>query len=355
MLVHQAKAIAAHWLATHAHDIPGFWGAFSAGSINRLDDAAPMPPTSDVDIMVVLADADPDTNPGTDNLPPKLGKFRDQGLLLEVTYLAYAAVASPAAVLGHYHLAGNLAHATLLADPTGALTEMQQAVARDFAQRDWVERRCRQAHARIVERLAALDTSAPLHNQVTTWLFAAGGMPHLLLVAGLQNPTVRTRYVAARTLLASYGQGDAYGPLLDLIDEGRIGPVAAAGHLAALARAFDAATHLVNPAYPFAADLSAEARPVAIDGSADLLARGDHREALFWIVATFSRCRHVLHAAASVEVRRQHDRAYAHLLADLGIKSPADLPLRADAVAAALPGLWATTVAILDANPQIHA
>ena len=58
----------------------------------------------------------------------------------------------------------------------------------------------------------------------------------------------------------------------------------------ALEAAFDAAQAALSAPYPFAADLAADARPVAIDGSLELIAAGLQREAVFWIVATYSRC-----------------------------------------------------------------
>jgi hypothetical protein len=52
---------------------------------------------------------------------------------------------------------------------------------------------------------------------VTAWLFATGVTTHVLLVAGLKNPTVRQRYVATRELLADYGRVDFYETLLELL------------------------------------------------------------------------------------------------------------------------------------------
>ncbi|MBI3971586.1 MAG: hypothetical protein HY332_09890 [Chloroflexi bacterium] len=44
-----------------------------------------------------------------------------------------------------------------------------------------------------------------------------GVTTYVLLAAGLKNPTVRKRYVAARELLAEYGRLDFHEPFLALL------------------------------------------------------------------------------------------------------------------------------------------
>jgi hypothetical protein len=72
-----------------------------------------------------------------------------------------------------------------------------------------------------------------------------------------------------------------YPSLLELLGCARMERGQAERHLAALAAAFDAAKGVIATPFFFAADLTDAARPIAIDGSQDLIARGDHREAIF--------------------------------------------------------------------------
>ncbi len=88
------------------------------------------------------------------------------------------------------------------------------AVSRDYAKRQWVLRRCQHARHEVLDGLAATDESASLPDQMIEWLFATGRTTHVLLVAGLKNPTVRRRYMAVRDLLAEYGQLAFYETLL---------------------------------------------------------------------------------------------------------------------------------------------
>ncbi|HXF61038.1 MAG TPA: hypothetical protein VNK95_05440 [Caldilineaceae bacterium] len=345
MLVQAAKQIARQWVLEQARHLPGLVGAFYAGSTAWLADEADLPATSDLDIMVVL---------DTPRAPEKPGKFRYRDVLLEVTYLSAEQFQSPEQILSHYHLAPSFSRAGLILDPSGRLAHLQQTVARDFAKRPWVVRRCLQARDTVLARTRSLDGSAPLHGQVIPWLFAAGGTPHVLLVAGLRNPTVRLRYLAARALLVEYGIGAFDEPLLELLGCAHLSRERVAHHLAPLAAIFDAAKTLIRTPFPFAGDLSESARPVAIDGSRELIERGDHREAVFWMAVTYSRCQQVLSVDAPAALRERFTPGYRALLADLGIRSPADLKRRCAQVVAFLPQLWTMTETILAANPEIE-
>ena len=64
VIVKQVREVARQWVIEEASTLPGFHGAFFAGSINWLPDDAAFPPTSDVDVVVVLADASPPDKPG---------------------------------------------------------------------------------------------------------------------------------------------------------------------------------------------------------------------------------------------------------------------------------------------------
>jgi len=179
-------------------------------------------------------------------------------------------------------------------------------------------------------------------------------MTHVLLVAGLKNPTVRRRYMAAQELLAGYGLLGFYETLLEMLGCAQMSRGRVEQHLAALAEVFDVAKAVVRTPYRFAADISDSARPVAIDGSRELIERGYHREALFWMVATYSRCQWVLYHDAPVEMQEKFGRGYRCLLADLGITSFADLQQRGEQVKGFLPRVWEVAEAIMAVNPGIE-
>jgi hypothetical protein len=285
--------------------------------------------------------------------PVKLGKFVYQGVILEVSYLSWAALQAPEQILRTAHLAGSFKGPSIIADPTGRLTVLQAAVARDYTKRTWVMARCQGTKAKLLHNLDSLRATDPWPDQVSAWLFGTGLTTHLLLVAGLRNPTVRKRYLAARELLAAYGQLAFYTALLDLLGCTQLRAAQVTAHLDALTAAFDVAKTVIKSPFFFAADISDLGRPVAIDGSRALIEQGDHREAIFWIVATYARCQQIFEHDAPPAVGAQFAPGFQGLLADLGIGSFADLDARRAAVKAFLPRLWTMTEAVLAANPEI--
>ena len=116
MIVKHAKDAARQWVIEEARTAPGFCGAFYHGSTTWLPDAAVLPATSDVDVVIVHADPNP---------PNKLGKFIYRDVLLDVSYLPSDQLQSPDLVLGQSHLAGSFRTTSIILDPSGQLTTLQ--------------------------------------------------------------------------------------------------------------------------------------------------------------------------------------------------------------------------------------
>ena len=322
--------------------MPGFRGAFFHGSINDLPGDAVLPATSDVDVMLVLAE------------PPsvKLGKFLHDGVLLEVSHLAEAQVHSAEEVLGQYHLAPSFRTMGIIADPTRRLSEIYAVIDRDFAKRRWVFKRCVQAQDKIKRYCQRLEERQPFHAQATQWLFATGLTTHPLLVAGLRNPTVRKRYVAAKQLLVDYGHLDFHEELLALLGCAGMTPPRIEHHLNAMTEAFDAAKAVVKTPVFFASDISDLARPIAVDGSRELVEQGLHREAVFWIAVTYARCQQIFYEDAP-GLHEQFLPGFQALLADLDITAPSEFTRRAVEIEAFLPRVCKVAAAIVDENPWV--
>ena len=348
MLIGEARAAARDWVHAHAAGERWFAGAYFGGSTVGLPDAAEVPLGSDTDVMVVTTDPEP---------PAKPGKFSHRGALVEISLVPSAALETAEAVLADYHLAGPFRTDTLIADPTGHLGRLGRSVAERFADPSWVRRRYGHALGRARDGLARLDHAAlaptasdpAAHHPGTVigWLFPTGVTTHALLVAGLRNPTVRLRYLRTRELLAERGLPDAYPPLLAALGCGTLGAERAETHLAALAEAFAAAAAVARTPFPFRSDISAPARPVAIDASRALIRAGRQREVLFWLVASYARCQLVLAADAPPAERERHTPGFRALLADLGLGTVADLADRARRTLGTLPALTATAEELL--------
>jgi hypothetical protein len=345
MRVKHAKNIARQWVTEHAASNPGFAGAFLHGSINWLTDEDDLPATSDVDVMIVLTDSEP---------PAKLGKFEYQGVLLEISYLPFEQAQSPETVLSQSHLAGSFHVNSIIADPTGHLTRLQIAVANDYARRDWVYTRCQAVEARLLRYVDSVSEATAFHDQVIRWVFATGLTTHILLVAGLKNPTVRRRYMAVQELLAGVDRLEFHESLLALLGCAEMTPARVAYHLEPLPAVLNAAASVLKSPFPFASDIQPDAHPIAIDGSQKLIVSGFHREAVFWIVVTYSRCMIVLDEDAPPAAYAQYDPGFRELLSDLGITSFVDLQQRSAQIKDFLPHIWAVAAAIMAANPEIQ-
>jgi hypothetical protein len=333
------------WIAEHVADKPGFAGAFLHGSAAWLPTGTVVPPGSDVDVIAVF-----------EGSPPKRpsGKIEVGEVILDLSYLPASELAFPAKVLRAYHLAGSLQAPGILLDPKGWLEPLHESVAQDFAKARWVLLRCNDARERVLRNLAAVDPGGPFPAQVTSWLFGTGVTTHIVLTAGMGNPTVRRRYETVRELLADYDRLDFYEELLVLLGCAEMSRERVEQHVAALEPAFDAAGAAVRSPFFFASDLSPLGRRIAIEGSREMIARGSHREAVFWIAATYARCMTVFEADA-IELVAGYERGFRVLLADLGIVTMADIVRRAGEVEAFLPAVWEVAMAIIEANPEIGA
>ena len=343
MLVADVKALAKEWVEKEAVGMHDFGGAFFHGSVTELSDSAAYPANSDVDICIVLHGSE---------TPAKLGKFLYHDLLFEVTYVAWYEISSPEKVLGQYHLAGSFRWPSIIFDPNGKLEEIHRVVAENFAKREWVRRRCQHAVDRIVRGLGSA-AGAALPDQVNAWLFPAGITTHVLLVAGLRNPTVRKRFAAAKKLLSDYGCDGFYPRLLDLVGCTHLTPQEVECRLNVLAEIFDLAKEVPDPPFFFASDISDAARHIAIDGSRELIAAGLHREAVFWMLATLCRCHKILAYGGTAAELDRADQSLWDFLHVLGIHTTAGIAAAQAKVKAILPQVWEVAEVIIERNPAV--
>ncbi|HEY3935955.1 MAG TPA: hypothetical protein VGL97_00875 [Bryobacteraceae bacterium] len=325
--------------------MPGFRGAYTAGSTNWLSDDAELTGASDLDIMIVLAD-------GSQACPRDKFIYRDT--LLEASHLRSDQFQSPDRILSDYHVAPSFRTTKIMFDPFGHLTPLLAAVSRDYHKRHWVRQRRNDAREKILGYLRSIHEGAALHEQVMALLFAAGITTHVLLVAGLGNPTVRARYVAVRELLTDYDLLEFHETLLELLGAARISPGQANHHLATLAEVFDAARRAIKTPFPFGSDISDNARPIAIDGSLELIARGYHREAMFWIGVTHSRCQTVLSRDAPGDLMRSFHESFQELAGDLGMGTFGEIRGRGAEIERMLPQLCDLAESIIAANGEIE-
>lgn len=341
MNVQQAKDIAKKWVEQEAANLPGFIGAYLTGSILQELGSEIVPACSDIDIFVVI---------DSDQPPEKYGKFVYDDALLEVNFIATAALADVEKILSDYHLAGAFAVPSVLLDPTGKLAAIQRDVSAEFSKPDWIIKRCNDARHRANNFLENFRTTPHLHDQVTSLFFAAGVTTHILLVAACANPTIRRRYVACRAVLDRHKQLALHEQLLTTLGSTTLTKKQVMVHVDALGNCFDLACSLLSSPYQFAQDMTQETRAAAIDGSMEMIEAGYHREAIFWIIAIFSRCRAVTFADGTPHQLEQFDQKYWALLNTLGISNRQDMERRASHIETDIDLCWQTAQQIVAAE-----
>lgn len=344
MNVKQVKDIVKQWVFEEASHLPDFDGAFIAGSTNWLQDDTPFPATSDVDVKIVLADP---------NVPNTFQKQVYEDVMLDVSYLSSIEVQSPDTILSNYYLAGHFTTANIVLDPSGQLTRIQVVVSKDFARRKWVHQRCEHARNQVLNSLQWLQASDPFHDQVFAWLYPASTLNHVLLVAGLQNPTVTRMFAATRDLLTTYNLLPFHETLLTLLGSVDLDQAQVENHLAATIEVFNVAKDVIKTPFFGSTDISDDARSIAIDSNRTLIEQGYHREAMFGIILAHTWCQKALYNDAPIELQEQFKPAYQQLMGDLDIISFADLQQRHDQVNDCLPNLWQVAESIMAANQGI--
>ncbi|MCW2811278.1 MAG: hypothetical protein JWP61_1736 [Friedmanniella sp.] len=312
---------------------PGVLGAFCTGSTVGLDDAAELGPHSDVDVCLVLEGS----------AGPRTGKRRVEGVRLDLAVLSWAEMADPAVAVRTHWLAPGLAAGVRLGDRDGRLTRLQRDVAASFADPRAVWDRYESVRRRMAAGLDAPTGAGSWAAQVLGWVFPASLGTHLVLVADGRNPTVRLRYLRARETLAAHGLEALYAGLLADLGCTDVGPGQVLDLVPAAVASFDAAATRDRSGFTFAADLTPDSRPVLVEGTEALVAAGDHREAVWWLVVTWARSVQVL-LAGSVGGPEddRHAQAFAAGVEELlGLRTPADLRRRTAQVRARLPAVTA--------------
>lgn len=337
MTVKECSAIAAQWVRENEVSLPGYLGAYVGGSAALLSPCSEISDGSDLDVYVVA-----------ENPPPaKRGKFVFHGALLEISYISAASVFPAEKALADYHLANSLRCKFVLDDPTGRLKALQRTVAEGFPLRENIAARRDHALSRVRNGLSDINYAAALPDLTLSWLFPTGITTHAVLVSALRNPTVRLRYLKSREVLEENALEAEHERLLELSGFARINRPQAASMLDHLEPIYDRAACLSRTFFFFVSDISPQSRPAAIDALRTLIARGFHREVMFWIITTYARSMKMLLADAPDEYAKFLP-AFESVLADVGRSCETEIRAAAESVLAHLPRLTTVTDSLIE-------
>ena len=105
----------------------------------------------------------------------------------------------------------------------------------------------------------------------------------------------------------------------------------------------------------FASDISHLARAIAIDGSLELIERGYHREAMFWVAVTHSRCQKILSLDSPNLLAPDIAGSYRKLIGDLGLSTPAAIRQRCAEVEGVVPRVSELAANIIAASELLSS
>lgn len=353
-----ARLAAADWVREEAAPIPEFVGALVAGSARVRAPEEPHPPTSDVDVWVVVDAAvlDPVVAP---EHRFAVRKLHYRGVILERAFFSWETVADPTHVLGDPYLAPNLAAPVLLADPTGRLQRLAEAVRAEFPRRAHVRRRVEAAlgvAAQFWEYALSGATPPAFHPLVSrpagllVGLARAAAAPP---VAALAQPTTRRAFVLAGEILRQHGRPELAEALLSALGSVGLAVPEVERALAELEQAYDAAVEVRRTIFGLDYNVSREGRDLAIGGVREVAA--DHpREAMYPLTFLRSLVQNVLEHDASAEVRDRFREGFVQLLSSLGLDTDARRAARVARIREELlPELRAGCEEILSGTPGI--
>jgi hypothetical protein len=271
--VHAVVAIVREWVELHARQLPSFAGAYLWGGITALPADAPFHLYRDVDVVVVL----------TEGAPEDEQEACYRGVLLEIISKNLAEHHDAQAVLANPSAGPNLATTQILADPTGILTPLHQAVAADYGRRRWVQARCAAEQASAVEGLAAMRRAATPAERLDSARALLSALSGLLAVAQLKRPTTRRTLTLLGELLAAQGRADLHEAALSVMGSAQMSVADVQALHAQVISAFDRAAAVNRTPVPYGFAIQPHLRPYYVEATQELIDEGNHREAMYWI------------------------------------------------------------------------
>lgn len=271
--VEEVVEIVREWVELYARRLPDFAGAYLWGGITALPPHAPFQLYRDVDVVVVLAKGAQDEDV----------ELLYRGVMLEVISKNLEAHHNAEAVLANPSDGPNIATTQILADPTGTITSLQQAVAAEYGRRRWVQARCEGEKAMAEEWLAAMRKAATPAERMDAARVFLSGLSGLLAVAQLKRPTTRRTLALLGELLEAQGRADLNEAALAVMGSAHMSRADVQVLLGQSIVAFDRAVQVYRTPIPFSFALRPHVRPYHLEGALEMIEEGKHREAMYWI------------------------------------------------------------------------
>lgn len=340
--VREVVEIVQEWVDLYARHLPDFAGAYLWAGITALPADAPFPLYRDVDVVVVLPKGAQDDTV----------EVFYRGLMLEVISLDLEAHQDALAILANPSHGPNIATTQLLADPTGILAPLQQAVAAEYGRRRWIRARSEEEKVRADKHLAAMSqASTPVERLDALWAFLSA-LSGLLAVAQLKRPTTRRTLTLLRELLEAQGRPDLNEVALMVMGSAHMSRGDVQGILDQTVIAFDRAVEVYQTPTPYGFSIRAHLRPYLTEATQEMINEGNHREAMFWIMALAGESYLVLQNDASDAEKPVFAAQLLAMHAALGYVSAEGWTERVDAAERLAQEIYRIADALVALNPE---
>lgn len=316
---HQVINIVSEWVALEAALLPNFAGAYMWGGITALEPDAPFALWRDVDVVVVL----------TEGAPEDEGEVFYGGLSIEIIWKNLDEHHDFETALANPSAGPNLAATTILADPTGALTRLQEGVAAAFAQRRWIAARTAAEMGDAEAALKAMHSAATPAERMDSVRGVLGALSGMLAVAQLARPTTRRTLALLGELLEKAGRADLQEQALRVMGSAAMTPGEVRSLLAETVAAVERAAEVYQTWIPYGFALRHHLLPYYRAGALEMIDEGRHREAMYWI-SCLDTAYLALANDAPVDEQEIWAQRFANLYASMGLADETGWPERVD-------------------------
>jgi hypothetical protein len=282
-------------------------------------------------------------------------KLLYRGVLLETVFLNRDHYRSAEGVLSSPISAHNLAVPGIISDPTGKLTELQQAVAQGYTQRRWVKARCELAKQELrtfLDKGGQADSATEMRGSLWWTLLRFGDV---IAAAHLRSPTIRRCFAQLRELLGHQNQLGLHESVLQVFGSAHISPNQVEFYLLECLKAFDRAVEVIQTPFWGYWQLSPCVRPYVVEGTYEMLHSGHHREAMWWVYFNHWVSNNAFQNDAPESEKAGFQAGYDGLLAELGLLTLSDCQRRLELAKSVAVDLFRLVDEVILSHPDIKA
>ncbi|ADO71981.1 hypothetical protein [Stigmatella aurantiaca] len=319
-----AKAKA--WAEQEGSRIPGFHGAFVAGSVARMAPDTELEPWRDLDVVMLTRE-------------PQMVKAErmelvHEGIILESSCLSAAPFHSAETILSTPEHADNIAAGIILADPTGELQQLHKQVAAEYSRKRWVKARLDFQRKDLSDRLEQAVKASQFSERFVHFHMAMVYLSGLLAIAHNRPLTLRRRLVITGELLEAEGKTQLHEDVLALIGCNHLTRETVERYVTEFDQAFGRAIQVKRITVPYDYKFRAHLRPYYVEGTLDMVREGRHREAIFWLFGFYYLAAMVLMSDAPAEEKPLFKERCDRFFNDLGLTPATDWGRRLEQVRA---------------------